>query len=131
MGRDTLTDGGRQMSELKAMTVLNVLQMGCYDNVLVYFKSEADEVIAEKDREIVELKKLVHDYAQGLYVMQAMAEKEARHSNHKRCLDVSMWCDTKADWYYSISGFSESFRDCVDFYIKWRDKWKELAEKFK
>ena len=35
------------MSELKAMTVLNVLQMGSYDNVLVYFKSEADKVIAD------------------------------------------------------------------------------------
>ena len=34
------------MSELKAMTVLNVQQMGCYDNALVYFKSEADKVIA-------------------------------------------------------------------------------------
>ena len=44
------------MSELKAMTVLNVLQMGCYDNVLVYFKSEADKVIAYKDAEIAELK---------------------------------------------------------------------------
>ena len=35
------------MSELKAMTVLNVQQMGCYDNALVYFKSEADKVIAD------------------------------------------------------------------------------------
>ena len=35
------------MSELKAMTVLNVLQMGCYDNVLVYFKSEADKAIVD------------------------------------------------------------------------------------
>lgn len=31
-----------------------------------YLKSEADKVIAEKDAEIVELKKQVHDYAQGL-----------------------------------------------------------------
>lgn len=42
------------MSELKAMTVLNVQQMGCYDNALVYFKSEADKVIAEKEADYKE-----------------------------------------------------------------------------
>ena len=59
------------------------------------------------------------------------AAKEIERHKYKRCLAMAKWCDTKADWYYSISGFSESFRDRVDFYIKWRDKWKELAEKFK
>ena len=44
-----------------------------------YLKSEADKVIAEKDAAIAELKEQVHDYAQGLYVLQARAEKEARH----------------------------------------------------
>lgn len=42
------------MSELKAMTVLNIQQMGCYDNALVYFKTEAD-------KEISDLKRLNHD----------------------------------------------------------------------
>ena len=99
------------MSELKAIKsgeIYDIIEYeDCYrTDDLYYPKSEADKVIANKDKEI-------------------------RRYKHKRCLDVSMWCDTKADWYYSISGFSESFRDRVDFYIKWRDKWKELAQKFK
>lgn len=49
------------MSELKAMTVLNVQQMGCYDNALVYFKSEADKVIADKDAEIAQLQEMLEE----------------------------------------------------------------------
>ena len=68
----------------------------------VYAKSEVDEVNAEKD-------------------------KELRHQKHKRCLAMAMWCDTKADWYY---GIGRSFRDRVEFYIKWYKRWLELANKF-
>lgn len=46
-----------------------------------YLKSEADEVIAEKDKEITELKRQVHDYAQGLYVLQARTETRQEDSN--------------------------------------------------
>ena len=49
------------MSELKAMTVLDVQQMGCYDNTLVCFKSEADKVIAEKDAEIAQLQAMLEE----------------------------------------------------------------------
>lgn len=44
-----------------------------------YLKSEVDEVIAVKDREIAELKRQVHDYAQGLYLLRA--RMEARHED--------------------------------------------------
>ena len=64
----------------------------------------------------------------GSWVLKSEAYKELRHHKHKRCLNKAEWCDAKADWYYSIG---EPFRDCVQFYIKWRDKWLELAEKFK
>lgn len=59
-----------------------------------YLESEADKVIAEKDAEIAELQKQVHDYAQGLYLLQARAEKEARHDKRKRCLAMAKWCYT-------------------------------------
>ncbi len=63
-------------------------------------KAEADEAIADLEEshkreveqllmEIAELQKQVHDYAQGLYVIQARAEKEARHQKYKRCLAVA------------------------------------------
>jgi hypothetical protein len=88
----------------------------------VYFKSEADKVIAEKDAEIVELKKQVLDYAQGLYVIQARAEKEARHQKYKRCLAMAKWC-RECSWSKCV--------EKVDFYYKWYNRWLELAEKFK
>ena len=71
------------MSELKAVHAFGVYEAytktGDDDAAQVYLKSEADKVIAEKDAAIAELKEQVHDYAQGLYVLQARAEKEARH----------------------------------------------------
>ena len=94
------------MSELKATTIYDAYWKATSNgdnSILVYLKSEADKVIAEKDEEI-------------------------RHQKYKRCLAMAKWCDTKGDWYYSLG---ESFRNRVDFYIKWRDKWLELAEKFK
>ena len=81
------------MSELKARTAYSIAMeeedLESSGTTLVYLKSEADEVIAEKDKEIAELQKQVHDYAQGLYVIQARAEKEARHHKHKRCLAMA------------------------------------------
>ena len=56
------------------------------------------------------------------------ADKVLAHQKYKRCLAMARWCDTKGDWYYSLG---ESFRNRVDFYIKWREKWIKIAEKFK
>ena len=64
----------------------------------------------------------------GHWVLKSEADRELRHQKYKRCLAMAKWCDTKGDWYYSLG---ESFRNRVDFYIKWRDKWLELAERFK
>ena len=64
------------MSELKVYG-MNDPEVG--DEYEMYKVSEVDKVLEEKDKEIAELQKQVHDYAQGLYVIQAKAEKEARH----------------------------------------------------
>ena len=146
------------MSELKAYIGPAPDEKGLAD---YYLKSEVDAVIAElkkerdwlaKDRaqayndlekraqlnikqesEIAELKEQVHDYAQGLYVMQARAEMEARHSNHKRCLAMARWCENALlGW----MGYKESFSSHqryikVMLFTKWHKRWRELAEKFK
>lgn len=104
------------MSELKAMTVLDIQQMGCYDNVFVYFKSEADKVIAE-------LKEQVHDYAQGPYVMQARAEKELRRQKYKRCLANAEACMHKR--WRTDEGFDYARS------TRHMDKWLEISEQFK
>jgi hypothetical protein len=102
------------MSELKAIESATAV----IENVhLVYLKSEADKVIAE-------LKESVN----GLILDNYLKDKETRHNKYKRCLNKAEWCDTKADWYY---GIGRSLRCRVDFFIKWRDKWLKIAEKFK
>lgn len=70
----------KRENEQYATFQCNVRQMCKY--VLAKLE-EQESVIAEKDAEIVELKKQVHDYALGSYVIQARAEKEARHNNER------------------------------------------------
>ena len=83
----------------------------------------SDKVIAEKDKEIAELQKQVHDYAQGLYVIQERAEKEARHHKYKRCLAMAKWCNERHT-------FNET-NEKRTWLHKWHKRWLELAEKFK
>ena len=121
------------MSELNAIRSGEIYDIIEYEDCsrtddLYYPKSEADKYIA--------LLKDKANYNECEYKLKSeelantcrFYEDELRHHKYKRCLAMAKWCDTKGDWYYSIG---ESFRDRVDFYIKWRDKWLELAEKFK
>jgi len=100
-----------------------------------YMKSEADKVLADLEEshkkeveqlliEIVELKEQVHEYALGSYVLQARAEKEARHHKYKRCLAMAELCNAK--WYDIATKYYKSV-----LYRKWELKWLKLAEKFK
>lgn len=97
------------MSELNAYIAPTPDCTGLTD---YYLKSEADKVIAEKDKEI-------------------------RHQKYKRCLDMAKWCysmDCRMLNEASDNGtyFKESW--CwkrASWYGKWKRKWLELAEKFK
>lgn len=112
------------MSELKEVKLyeMNLIKLGLRNDKL-YFKAEADEVIAEKDEEIAELQKQVHDYAQGLYVMQARAEMETRHHKYKRCLANAEMCMHKR--WRPDEGFDYARS------TRHMKKWLEIAEKFK
>ena len=113
------------MSELKAFNMPRYA--GQFTLHEVYLKSEADKVIAEKDKEITELKEQVHEYALGSYVMQARAEKEARHDKYKRCLAMARWCMTEY-----IQSKCLDFTNTEQWYWRrWHIRWRELAEKFK
>ena len=122
------------MSELKEIMLVNQVS-GERTPSGYYRKAEVDKVIAEKDEEIVELKKQVHDYALGLYVMQAKAEKEARHNKYKRCLAKAEMCDARydeEDAKVNGSGMSwEYISKEMKYWERWRNRWRELAEKFK
>lgn len=98
-----------------------------------YRKEDADKVIADLEEshkmeveqllmEIAELQKQVHDYAQGLYAIQARAEKELRHANYKRCLAMSMLCD---------ANYFRQYLFKPKFWKRRHKRWLKLAEKFK
>ena len=126
------------MSELKSEKIYRQNMFGKIFTREVYDKSEADKVIAElkaqktqAENDCAYWKTMSRKCADDNEVMakqRAEAFKRERHQKYKRCLNKAEWCDTKADWYYSLG---EHFIDCVQFYIRWRDKWLELAEKFK
>ena len=127
------------MSELKAYIAPTADGTGLAD---YYLKSEADKVIAEKDKEIAELQEQVHDYGLGLYVMQARAEKEARHDKYKRCLAMAKWCDVKATIYRMLINeetskinsrpyFFRLYKIKKEMFERRSKTFTQLAEKFK
>lgn len=110
------------MSELKVYKMVD--KDYCDDSFCVvpsdvYFKSEADEMIAE-------LKNQVHEYAQVLYDIQSRAENEIRHGKYKRCLAMAELCRTSALYEKSLN--VSKYNKC---YLKWYERWLKIAEQFK
>ena len=138
------------MSELQTRfiddTYAEYYNTGKHELAQVYLKSEADKAIADLEEshkmeveqllmEIVELKEQVHDYGQGLYVMQTRAEKEACHHKFKRCLNKAEMCESKV---YHIRrtplcdmSKHEYWQYENDFWQRWHKRWLEIAEQFK
>ena len=119
------------MSELKAHRIVGMDERFARVDNDYYLKSEADKVIAEKDKVIAELQKQVHDYAQGLYAIQARAEKEARHDKYKRCVAMADLCFRECQTYCALIERGEEHFSEMDFYGRWNKIWLILAEKFK
>lgn len=107
------------------------------EGVEVYLKSEADKVIAEKDKQIEELKHQ-RDGALGLANsgltledLTKLARKEIDRQKYKRCLTMAAICakevESREYLVYAVKGAFEKYT----LYKKWRNRWLELAEKFK
>lgn len=113
----------------------------------VYDRSEADKVIAEKDKEIAELLAEVEDVINTYKASveskvkiwerckkaeadTAEKDKEISHQKYKRCLDMVAYCDLKMS-YWAIREIHEGDTGKFDLYSKWYDRWRELADKFK
>lgn len=84
----------------------------------------------ELDMRERELKEQVHDYALGLYVIQAKAEKEARHQKYKRCLAMAKYCREKVSWAQGRFNTLDRW-EVVMRWDYWYHKWERLADKFK
>lgn len=95
-----------------ASAVMIPSETGCWVHYAEYcerianLKSEADQVIAEKD-------------------------KQLRHANYKRCLDKAKWCKL----WYEEEKYEWQTKDThhwfMSLYEKWHRRWLELADKFK
>ena len=66
-----------------------------------YDRDEVDKVIAEKD-------------------------KQLRHQKYKRCLAMARWCASRVVVWTTDGNERKS-----DWYWKWKERWKNLADKFK
>lgn len=132
------------MGELKRPSVLQLRHNNSDGFVYAYevddmdkYLSKVDKVIAEKDAEIAELKEQVHDYALGLYVIQAKAEKEACHHKHRRCLDMAYKCAVLCQKSKNLYRWADDenlehyYNHKIEFFARWHKRWLELAEKFK
>ena len=73
----------------------------------VYHADEADKVFAEKD-------------------------KELRRQKYKRCLDKADWCEERCCRYSLLEEVQGlSWQKEITFYRRLRDKYMEIAKKFK
>lgn len=52
--------------------------------------------------------------------------KEIRHQKYKRCRAMMMWCASRSVMLSHYGNEKDS-----DWFWKWKDKWKKLAEQFK
>ena len=116
------------MSELKATTVYDAYwkanSVGEGTGVLVYLKSEADKVIAEKEADYKE----ACDRLQTANLIKDEQLAATRHQKYKRCLAVARRCHGESLWWYS-KGYG--FEKYDKFWEKWEKRWLELAVKFK
>lgn len=127
------------MSELKARHIVDV-----YDDYAinpfgersqVYLKSEADKVLADKDKEIAELENRIADGDKDFEMAAHQNErllKIVRHQKYKRCINKAEWCEERCARYDLLqehSGFR--WRSEIDFYFGWYLRWLELANKIK
>ena len=138
------------MSELIARHVVDVYYSYYAENPFgersqVYLKSEADKVIAEMEEshkmeveqlliEIVDLKNACND--KDDWCLHTL--KREHHNKYKRCLVMARWCHNQREIYERDSYNWELNNEAVaslmnkaNIMRKWRNRWLELAAKFK
>ena len=112
-----------------------------------YLKSEADKVIAEKDKDIQRLENLCESYridCDNLAIREANAckeierdNKQIRHHKYKRCLAMANICCEKKENCYNraLRKYSKDEADYLasksEFCQDWEFRWFKISEKFK
>ena len=114
------------MSELTSPIRIDIPGVGSIESADLYLKSEADNVIAEKDAEIARLKAIRKVHVEAIASMEAglrQDDKELRRQKYKRCLANTEACKHKRWRNDEGFDFARSHRQML--------KWLELADKFK
>lgn len=88
----------------------------CYD------ADEVDKLIAELNMRICEGDE---DFEIANNQINRLL-KIVRHQKYKRCRSMMMWCASRAVMLSQYGNEKDS-----DWFWKWKDKWKKLAEQFK
>ena len=118
------------------------------DDVEVCAWEDVDKVIAEKDKEITDLIEKNKRLARKDLIMASETIKdvfkELSHHKYKRCLALYLRCKDNAAWwdYEQINRLNEQrgndkslrFKEAhakFCHYVKWEQRWLELADKFK
>ena len=113
------------MNELKAIhayTFDEVEVISTHSNGNDYYlKSEADKLIAELNMRICDGDE---DFEIANNQINRLL-KIVRHQKYKRCRSMMMWCASRAVMLSQYGNEKDS-----DWFWKWKDKWKKLAEQF-
>lgn len=108
------------MSELKAIESATAVIEKVY---LVYRKSEADAVLAEKDKVISGLK----EHVKSLILDNYLKDKELRRQKYKRCLANAHICYKNSFACANYTMPNEKYKH----WRRWQTIWSEIANKFK
>lgn len=110
-----------------------------------YTRTDADNVIAEKDKEIQRLENLCESYridcdnlaitTDRMRTAGRTLREKMTHHKYKRCLDKAELCRLEQERIELIECqdiTDYDFNKLVKgFYKKWREHWLKIAEKFK
>ena len=100
---------------------------------MAYDVDEMDIYIAEKDKEIAELKEFIENYRfdnKNMLHKIMKQDAELRHHKYKRCLGIAAVCFEKS-YSTTLVKYDKESGLLRNFYDWWGKRWLELAEKFK
>lgn len=123
--------------ELEAENVKNIRSLALCKELLRQAIEQNDKLIAEKENDIASLEKKLDEERQfginraksadhTIGLMTVEFKQKLYHQKYKRCRAMMMWCASRSVMLSHYGNEKDS-----DWFWKWKDKWKKLAEQFK
>lgn len=123
--------------ELEAENVKNIRSLALCKELLRQAIEQNDKLIAEKETDISSLEKKLDEERQfginraksadhTIGLMTVEFKQKLYHQKYKRCRAMMMWCASRSVMLSHYGNEKDS-----DWFWKWKDKWKKLAEQFK